>query len=219
MSGTPYGLLGTPMMGQQPGSGLGSLYNAVVPPSTWGTPAPAAPAPAPLPTYNQWGQMQGAQASVPSLNTGPGLPQQTGGGLAGLYDQWGRPTPQAVALAAAASQQAPQQQSFDASGIDPRTMAALSASAPGLAALAALSGLPNPYAGVPQGGGRQGLLGNAVAREGSGGGYGGNVTGGSTGALGAGGPPGGSGNAAVDAAAAASASAAAEQEQALGGMY
>jgi hypothetical protein len=109
----------------------------------------------------------GAPAPVPNLNTGPGLPQQTGGGLAGLYDQWGRPTPQSVALAARQAQQ--QQPGFDASGIDPKTMAALSASAPGLAALAALSGLPNPYAGVPQGGGR-GLLGDAVAGEGSGGG-------------------------------------------------
>ena len=80
-----------------------------------------------------------------------------------------------------------QQQGFDASGIDPKTMGALQYAAPGLAALSALSGVPNPYAGVPYGAGR-GLLGNAVAGgQGGEGGYGGNVTGGSTGALGAGG--------------------------------
>lgn len=163
MSGTPYGLLGTPTLGQQPGSGLGSLYNAVVPPSTWGG---APPTPAPAPTYDQWGRIVGAggqpagTAPVPSLNTGPGLPSAYG---TSGYDQWGRMAPQP-----AQAQQAPPQQGFDASGIDPRTMAALSASAPGLAVMAALSGLPNPYAGVPQGaggGGMRGLLGNATDYE------------------------------------------------------
>jgi hypothetical protein len=157
MSGTPYGLLGTPTLGQQPGSGLGSLYNAVVPPSTWGS----APTPAPPPTYDQWGRIVGAPAPapVPNLNTGPGLPSAYG---TSGYDMWGRMAPQPVQ-----AQQAPPQQGFDASGIDPKTMAALSASAPAFAVMAALSGLPNPYAGVPQGAGG-GLLGQAVAGDGGG---------------------------------------------------
>lgn len=99
MSGTPYGLLGTPMLGQQqqPGAGLGSLYNAVNgqmqgPGGVWGGPTLSSAVAPPA--------MQPLQTGLPGVqwNAAPGVTWNGPGGAPApapapmpTYDQWGRP--------------------------------------------------------------------------------------------------------------------------------
>jgi hypothetical protein len=222
---TQMGGVGTYLTPTDPNAGLGALYSNV---------------------NGQIQQQQQANAPsglvLPPTNPLPPMPSTPW-----TNAQWSQypqgPTAYAAAQRAA-NAPATQQLTpyFDASNVDPRTLAALAYSAPALATMASLSGLHNPAAGLDQSqiGGIQGLLGAALGRgEGPGGGYGGNISAGgqnigATGNIGAagvtggstgfGGPPGGSGNAARDAAAGALETGATKEEnemeaQGQGGMY